>query len=91
MEAPIFMLSLSLSSPNSPLSKQEEAIALKSHLYASFRGETMSVRLVFDALQATSLAYLILSLKGGIGSSMADPNRDLQVSHSHELDSHACA
>ena len=45
-EAPIFMLSLSISSPNSALSQREEAIALRSHLYASSRGQAMSVRLV---------------------------------------------
>ena len=50
------MHSLSLSSPNSALSQQEEAIALRSHLYESCRGQTMSARLVFDALQAASLA-----------------------------------
>ena len=49
-------LSLSLSSPNSALSQQEEAIAPMSHLYASSRGQTMSARLVFDALHAASLA-----------------------------------
>ena len=41
-----------LSSTNSALS-QQEAIALRSHLYASSRGQTMSV---IDALQAASLA-----------------------------------
>ena len=51
------MHSLSLSSPNLAFSQQEEAIASMSHLYASSRGQTMSAaRLVFDALQAASLA-----------------------------------